>query len=112
LSQEVKRLPDGKGYLFSHTVGKTLGNGHVNAFVLPRVQNRSICPVEGLNEYVEGSKAIGIDLRSGYLFRSLDSSRTSVLDHLVTTSSMSSRLKKYLVSLGIFEDLELGVALL
>ena len=33
LSQEVKKLPDGKGFLFSHTVWKTLGNGHVNEFV-------------------------------------------------------------------------------
>lgn len=78
LSQKVKKLSDEKGYLLSHTVGKTLGNGHVNEFVLPKVQNQVICPVEGLKKYVEGSRDLGVDLRVGYLFRSLDSSRTCV----------------------------------
>lgn len=80
LSQEVKKLLDEKGYLLSHTVGKTLGNGRVNKFVLPKVQNQVICPVEGLKKYVEGSRDLDVDLRIGYLFRSLDSSRTLVLD--------------------------------
>lgn len=87
----------------SHTVGKTLGNGHVNEFVLPKVQNQVICPVEGLKKYVEGSRDLGVDLRIGYLFRSLDSSRTLVLDNHVTTSAMSDRLKKYLITLNIYE---------
>lgn len=103
LSQEVKKLSDEKGYLLSHTVGKTLGNGHVNEFVLPKVQNQVICPVEGLKKYVEGSRDLGVDLRIGYLFRSLDSSRTLVLDNHVTTSAMSDRLKKYLITLNIYE---------
>lgn len=46
---------------------------------------------------------MGVDLRTGYLFRCLDSSRTSVLDNYVTSSLMSDRLRKYLISLGIFE---------
>lgn len=78
LSQEVKNLSEEKGnsYLLSHTVGKTLSNGHVNEFVLPKVQNQVICPVEGLKKYIEGSKDLSVDLRIRYLFRSLDSSRT------------------------------------
>ncbi|XP_061183837.1 uncharacterized protein LOC133192022 [Saccostrea echinata] len=103
LSQEVKKLSDEKGYLLSHTIGKTLGNGHVNEFVLPKVQNQVICPVEGLRKYIEGSREMGVDLRTGYLFRSLDSSRTLALDNRVTTSAMSDRLKKYLISLDIYE---------
>lgn len=76
---------------------KTLGNGHVNKFVLPKVQNQVICPVNGLKIFVEGSRDLGFDLRIGYLFRSLDLSRTLVLDNHVTTSAMSDRLKNILL---------------
>ena len=56
LTQEIKRLPDGKGFLFCHTVGKTLGNGKVNEFSLLRVEDNSICPVHAIESYIQGAK--------------------------------------------------------
>ena len=103
LTQEIKRLPDGKGFLFCHTVGKTLGNGKVNEFSLLRVEDNSICPVHAIESYIQGAKELGITLNTGYLFRILDSKRKVVSDNPVTSSSMSERLKTYLQKLEIYD---------
>ena len=100
--QEIKRLPDGKGFLFCHTVGKTLGNGKVNEFSLLRVEDNSICPVHAIESYIQGAKELGITLNTGYLFRILDSKRKVVTDNPVTSSSMGERLKTYLQKLEIY----------
>ncbi|XP_071177955.1 uncharacterized protein [Mytilus edulis] len=52
ISQEVKLLPNGDGFLFSHTVGKILGKGKVNEFSILRFDDTLICPVKALERYV------------------------------------------------------------
>ena len=103
LTQEIKRFPDGTGFLFCHTVGKTLGNGKTNEFSLVRIEDMSICPVHAIEIYNQEAKDLGISLDTGYLFRTLDSSKGLVTDSPVTSSSMGERLKTYLRKLGIFE---------
>ena len=103
LAQEVRQLPNDNGLVFCHTVGKTLGNGKVNEFVIAPVDDKLLCPVEGLFKYVNGAQSMGLDLRQGYLFRALDSSRKKVLDSHVSSSGMNTRLQTYLKELGIFE---------
>jgi hypothetical protein len=75
----VKRLPNGKELVFCHTVGKTLGNGKLNEFMIESLNDKTLCPVEGLFKYVKGAEEMGIDLKSGYLFRALDPSHKHVL---------------------------------
>ena len=103
LAQEVKKFPKGDGLIFSHTVGKTLGKGKVNEFSVLRLDDKLICPVTALENYVEGSKQLGVDLRLGYLFRTLSGNRKEVTDNPVSSSAMYDRLKKYLIELQIFE---------
>ncbi|XP_062580551.1 uncharacterized protein LOC134242478 [Saccostrea cucullata] len=103
LSQEVIILGDGKGLMFSHTVGKTLGTGKVNEFMVPRVEESLLCPVMAYRSYVEGSLDMGVNLKTGYLFRTLDPSKGSVTDYPVSSSTMFERLKIYLSVLGIDE---------
>lgn len=103
LTQEIKKLSDGKGFFFCHTVGKTLGNGKVNEFSIMRLEDISICPVHAIEFYVQGAKGLGISLNTGYLFRTLDSTKKIMTDNPVTSSSMGERLKMYLLKLGIFE---------
>ncbi|XP_052083746.1 uncharacterized protein LOC127721108, partial [Mytilus californianus] len=67
LAQEVKRLTDSEALLFRHTVGKTLGNGKINEFVISPVSDKLICPVENLNQYVSGAEEMDIDLSNGKL---------------------------------------------
>ncbi|CAC5386642.1 unnamed protein product [Mytilus coruscus] len=62
LAQEVKKLTDSEALLFRHTVGKTLGNGKINEFVISPVSDKLICPVENLNQYVSGAEEMDIDL--------------------------------------------------
>lgn len=103
LVQEVKRLPDDTGLLFSHSVGKTLSNGMTNTFAIKRVNDKIICPVKGLDDYVYQSTLMDICLDTGFLFRLLDSSRNGVLDEHLTYSAIYDRLRFYLNSLGINE---------
>ena len=103
LSQEVTILKDGKGLMFSHTVGKTLGTGKVNEFVVPSVDESLLCPMLAFRSYVDGSLDMGVNLKTGYLFRTLDSSKKLVTDYPVSSSTMSYRLKQYLSVLGIDE---------
>ena len=103
LTQEIKKLPDGKGFLFCHTVGKTLGNGKINEFSILRLEDLSTCPIHAIETYVQGAKDLGVSLNTGYLFRTLDTTRKMVTDNPVTSSSMGERLKMYLQKLQIFE---------
>lgn len=103
LSQEVIILEYGKGLMFSHTIGKTLGKGNVNEFIVPNVEESLLCSVMAYRSYVEGSLDMGVNLKTGYLFRTLDPSKGSVTDYLVSSSTMSERLKIYLSVLGIDE---------
>ena len=89
--------------MFTHTVGKTLSNGKINEFSLLRMDEKVVCPVTGLEKYVQEALLMGVDLSTGYLFRPLDHSGKYVLDAHVTTPLMQSRLKYYLRSLGIDE---------
>jgi hypothetical protein len=76
--------------MFSHTVGKTLGTGKANEFIVPNIE-KSLCPVIAYRSYVNASLDMGVDLKSGYLFCTLDSSKTSVTNYPVSCSTMSDR---------------------
>ena len=94
-------MPDGKGFLFCHTVGKALGNGRVNKFAV--MKDISISPVHAIETYVQGAKELGMSLNTGYPSRTLDGTRKIITDHPVTSSSKGDRLKMYLQKLQIFE---------
>ena len=85
------------------TVGKTLNNGKVNEFAVVRMKDHVICPVIGLERYVEGVAEMGVNVRQGFLFRPLDTGKKKVLDEGVSTSAMYSRLRSYLKTLGLDE---------
>ena len=70
---------------------------------MKRVNDLSICPVLGLEKYVNESKKLNINLGNGYLFRALSASRKVVLDNPVTSAAMSDRFQKYLSAVNIFE---------
>ena len=103
MAQEVKALPEGKGLFFRHTIGKTLGNGKVNEFVISPVKDKSLCPVENLNIYVTEVEKMGVDLSVGFLFRALDPSHSKVIESPVSSSGMTLRLQSYLKDLSVFD---------
>ncbi|KAK3747892.1 hypothetical protein QZH41_001356 [Actinostola sp. cb2023] len=94
-SQEILRFPNNDGLLFNHTWGKTLRDGSTNLFGIRRSGDLIICPVYATELYVNHSKAIGISLTSGYLFRPITPDR-GVASKSLSSSAAESRLKLYL----------------
>lgn len=102
LTQEIKLLADNSGLVFCHTYGKCLrgGDGKRNCFVIKRCTDKLICPVSGLEEYLNYCKRWHVNLSNGYLFRQVTENNI-VLDASVSYSLIYERLKTYLRLLGI-----------
>lgn len=102
-TKEVMTSPDGSTLLFRHTFGKTLrGKGSTNTFMVKKCQNRSVCPVDNTNLYIQLSDLMKIDLRQGYLFRTIDR-KGRVSDSPFIGSAVANRLTLHLKTLGIHE---------
>lgn len=103
-TQEVKRLEDNSGMSFCHTLTKTIrgGKGAANRFVIKRSEDRLICPIFGLERYIQWCLEWGVDLSCGYLFRVVNESGR-VLNQRVTYQVMYVRFKEYLSVLGLDE---------
>ncbi|XP_052707246.1 uncharacterized protein LOC128182570 isoform X2 [Crassostrea angulata] len=104
VAQEVKWLRDYSGFVFNHTFGKTLRGGkrRSNMFVVKRCDDKVICPVVGIQDFVSGCKDLGVDLSCGYLFRVVTED-ARVLDQPVSYSVVYDRLRVYLRKLGVDE---------
>ncbi|CAG2195475.1 unnamed protein product [Mytilus edulis] len=89
VAQEVKVLNDNSGLVFQHTFGKTLrgDKGKSNTFVIKKCDDLSICPVQGLLDYVNFCQVSTVDMSVGYLFR-IVSEKGRVLDKAVNYSVM------------------------
>ena len=66
---EILRFPNDDGFLFNHIWGKTLRDGDKNVFGVRRNAQAEICPIRGVERYMEVTRDIRVDLTSGYLFR-------------------------------------------
>ena len=66
---EILRFPNDDGFLFNHVWGKTLRDGDSNVFGIRRNSQEMICPIRGIELYMDTARQFGIDLTSGYLFR-------------------------------------------
>ena len=96
----VLTLPEGKGFLINQVFGKTLRGNRNNVFGLKPIPNSSYCSVSNLRFYVSMAKEMGIDLKSGYLFRATDCSG-NISDSPFICSAVANRLRKHLSDLNI-----------
>ena len=89
---DVLRFPDNSGFLFNHIWTKTLSSSDANVFAFKRAPNRLICPVRGLEMYLNISGSLGVQLAPDSVSpRSLES--TAAQSRLkLYTSSCSGRL--------------------
>ena len=95
-TKEIVCLPDGDGFLFRHTFGKTLrGDGKTNQFMIKECPNPKICPVANLKLYVKLCDLMGVNLREGYLFRVLNS-KSEVSEDPFVGSAVANRLASHL----------------
>ena len=93
---EILRFPNDDGLLFNHVWGKTLQDGDSNVFGIRRNSQSVICPVKGIEQYVELARELGIDLTKGYLFRPTTSNNVSRIPHLALQQRM--RVLRYISS--------------
>lgn len=66
---EILRFLNDDGFLFNHVWGKTLRDGDSNVFGIKRNPQSRICPVQGIEQYMEVAQQLRIDLTRRYLFR-------------------------------------------
>lgn len=92
---EILRFPNDDGFLFNHIWGKTLREGDENVFGIRRNAQQVICPVRGIERYMQVARQIMIDLTRGYLFRPLTPDR-GIIDSPLSSSAAEARLKGYL----------------
>jgi len=99
LTKEVACPPKQDGFLFRHTFGKTLRGG-TNTFMVKRCKDLTICSVANLELYVKLCDMMSINLRGGYLFRTLNSTG-EVSASPFTGSAVANRLTHHLNNAGI-----------
>ena len=92
---EILRFPNDDGFLFNHIWGKTLRDGDDNVFGVRRNAQAGICPIRGIERYIEVTRDIRVDLTCGYLFRPTTPD-FGIKDAPSTSSAAESRLKGYL----------------
>ena len=102
-TKEIVSLPDGNGFLFRHTFGKTLrGGGKTNTFMVKECPDPKTCPVANLKLYVKLCDLMSVNLREGFLFRVLNS-RNEISEEPFVGSSIANRLALHLRSAGIYD---------
>ena len=102
LTEEIVRFPQDDGFLFNHVWGKTLRQGSSNLFGIRRHPNPALCPIKAIETYFAISSELGINLRSGYLFRPTNT-QGHVVNSQFRSSTAESRLRLYLRDAGLDE---------
>ncbi|XP_070551726.1 uncharacterized protein [Ptychodera flava] len=99
-TQEIVRLPDNSGFIFNHTFGKTLRGEQSNLFAIKRCNDKTLCAVSTIEEYIKLARSFDIDLRFGYLFRPTTPCG-QVVHKPISSQAIYQRLKTYLQVLNI-----------
>lgn len=84
-------------------VGKSFSETAPRPLVFNKSENPELCLVQEFHAYLAGTQECKIHLPGGYLFRTLEKGGAKVSPNPVTSSAMTSRLKKYLQTLGVWE---------
>ena len=94
MTPTILRFPDNSGLLFNQIWTKSLRSGESNVYALKRGSNRWICPVTGLEMYLNICKAIKVDVRSGFLFRAV-SRQGTITQRALEPTAAQARLRLY-----------------
>ena len=88
---EILRFPNDDRFLFNHIWGKTLGDGDQNVFGIRRNPQTAICPIRGIELYMDVARQIGINLTTSYLSRPTTTDN-GVRDAPLTSATAEARL--------------------
>lgn len=101
-TKEVLTLPGDEGLFVNHSFGKTPRGKDTNSFMVKRCQNPIICPVANLHLYVSLCDLMSVDVRDGFLFRSMDK-RGAVSNKTFVGLAAPGGLTPHLKALGIYD---------
>ena len=99
---EILRFPNDKGFLFNHIWGKTLRDGDQNVFGIRRNPHTVICPIRGIEQYMDVAQQLSIDFSRGYLFRPT-TPKGGIQDSPFTLPAAETCLKVYLKEMNMDE---------
>ena len=101
-TQDIHIVP-GVGFRIAHFFGKVdRGKTSPTPFTVPVINERLLCPVRALKQYVDGVKAMGVSLTVGYTFRQASSPYER--DPAVANyDNIRYRLHKHLSTLDLFD---------
>ena len=87
LIRRIVRLPNDVGLIINFQFGKTLRQMPNHVFGLSPLVPRDpwFCPVVLMEDYVNYGSSIGVDMRAGFLFTSIDANKKRSLSRLSTT---------------------------
>ena len=98
-TKEVLALPGEEGLFFNHSFGQTIRRKDTKSFMVKRCQNPIICLVANLRLYISLCDLMSVDVRDGFLFRSMDK-RGIVSNKPFVGSAATGRLTPHL---GIYD---------
>lgn len=101
-SVDVLAKYDGNSFVFNQVFGKTLRGNNSNVFAIQKVKNSPVCPVANLRIYLALACKLGVDLKTGFLFRSTNRQGNVTTKPFVGTA-VGNRLRKHLQDLSISE---------
>ena len=104
-SSDLVYLPNKEGFLFNHSLTKSLRDGTSNLFALKRfTQDSSLCPISATESYIAICESMGIALGQGFRFRPLNAAR-EVVNLPFTAKAAQARLSFYAKQLpNVFTD--------
>ena len=98
-TKEVLALPGEEGLFLNHCFGKTLRGKDANSFMVKRCLLPIIYPVANLRLYVSLCDFMSVDVRDGFLFRSMG----AVSNKPSVGSAAAGRLTPHLKALNIYD---------
>lgn len=84
-------------------VGKSFSEAAPRPLLFDRSQCRELCLVTELAEYIPAAAECGVQLGHGHLFRTSARAGSTIVDRPVTSSAMTTRLKKHLQAMGCWQ---------
>jgi len=96
---EILRFPNNNGFLFNHVWGKALREGDENVIGIRRNPQTTICPIRGIERYLDVAREIHVDRTRGYLFRPT-TPNGGIQDSPSTSAAAEARLKIYVKKMG------------
>ena len=101
--RDIKWLPGHEGVQITHTHGKTASCDKPRVFPLYRNADVTICPVKGLDDFLDIIRGLPFAYDTGFVFRPLTRERDGTRPQQLDYASLYARLKLYLGALGMDE---------